>query len=95
MVTTCLHIRSTPNYKDYYKGHRGHRGQVPIATPIIIKVTAEVNECNLGHRDIYNKGQGQGHIWLIKGVRVHTWLPMAQSNYESLMGVRTMYLCGV
>ena len=26
MVTTCLHIRSTPNYKDYYKG-QGHRGQ--------------------------------------------------------------------
>ena len=35
------------------QGHRcqGLRGQVPIPTPII-KVT-EVNECKLGHRDIY------------------------------------------
>ena len=30
MVTTCLHIRSTPNYKDYYKG-QGHKfAKVPL-----------------------------------------------------------------
>ena len=66
MFVCCCHARAfvyilgQPNYKDYYKG-QGHRGQVPITTPIIIKVTAEVNQCKLGHRDIYNKGQGQSH----------------------------------